>query len=219
MVVLTYKHNDSSILEDHTDTLNIPVVSDKFPGLKKALSFENIGDTEGLDSVKANYAAHSLGINSMNYEVVFETKDILSIEIFTEAMGAYPSSSTQRLTLDIHTGDVYSLNKEINAAGLKWIYDTYRMLMKHRIAGDFKSRKAEDDEYDPNQIRNQLNESIDSLNASDMLKDYLFTKTGIMFSTEGVLPHVVQAFEPDREWFVSYVRLRKYKMPHAIVIK
>jgi len=26
MVVLTFKHNDSSYLEDHNDTLNIPVV-------------------------------------------------------------------------------------------------------------------------------------------------------------------------------------------------
>jgi hypothetical protein len=215
MVVLTFKHNDSSYLEDHADTLNIPVVSDRYPGLKKTLAFKNIGDDSGLDPVKANYAACGCGLTNMDYEVVFESKDILSIKIFTEGEGAYPSSYTQRLTLDIHTGDAYPLNKEINAAGLEWIYNTYRSLMKKRIAGDFKSRKGEEEGYD----RDKLNESIDSLTAEDMLKDYLFTNSGIMFSTEGVLSHAVQPFEPDREWFIPYARLRKYKMPHAIIVK
>jgi hypothetical protein len=215
MVVLTYKHNDSSSLQDHTDTLNIPVVSDKYPGLKKALSFENIGDADGLQGVINNYASCSCGLTSLNYEVVFESNDILSIKIFTEGMGAYPSSSTQRLTLNIHTGATYPLSKEINAAGRKWIYDSYKKLLKKRIADDYKARKGEEDKYN----LAQLNGSVDSLTNSEMLKSYLFTPAGIMFSTEGVLPHVVQALEPNREWFVPYSRLRKYKMPHAIVVK
>ena len=36
--VVTYKHNDSSSMQGHTDTLNLPVASDKYPELKKALS-------------------------------------------------------------------------------------------------------------------------------------------------------------------------------------
>ena len=33
--ILYFKHNDSSSLEDQQDTLKIPVVSDKYPRLKK----------------------------------------------------------------------------------------------------------------------------------------------------------------------------------------
>lgn len=215
MVVLAFKHNDSSYLQDHTDTLNIPVVSDKYPGLKKALAFENIGDPDGLDSVKANYAACACGLFDMAYTVLFETKDVLSISIYTEWMGAYPSSRTAGYTLNVHNGEAYPLGNEINAAGRKWIYETYKKLVKQRIADDFKSRKDEDDEHD----LAELNESIDSLGSDELFKSYLFTPRGIKFSTAGVLPHAVQAHEPDREWFVPYARLRKYKMPHAIVIK
>lgn len=215
MVVLTFKHNDSSSLEDHNDTLNIPVVSDKYPGLQKALAFENIGDADGLDSIKARYAACSCGLFDMAYDVVFETKDVLSISIYTEWMAAYPSSGTQAITLNVHTGDAYPLSNEIGAAGRNWIYQTYKKLLKKRIADDFKSRKDEDDEHD----LAELNESIDSLGSDELFKSYLFTPRGIKFSTAGVLPHAVQAHEPDREWFVPYARLRKYKMPHAIVIK
>ena len=215
MVVLTFKHNDSSYLDDHNDTLYLPVVSNKYPGLQKALSFENIGDEDGLDSIKARYAATARGLFDLNYEVVFETEDVLSIKIYTEWMGAYPSSGTQRLTLAIHTGAAYPSSREINAAGLKWIYGTYRKLMKQRIAEDFRSRKGEDDEYE----RNDLNESIDSLTSAELLANYSFTKSGIMFSSEPVLPHAVQNHEPDREWFVAYTRLRKYKTPKAIIVK
>ncbi|HZY39476.1 MAG TPA: hypothetical protein VFE53_22625 [Mucilaginibacter sp.] len=215
IVVLSFKHNDSSYLEDHTDTLNIPVVSDKYLGLKKALAFENIGDADGLQDAIDNFAACGCGITGMSYEVVFESKDILSIEIFIDAEGAHPSSNTKRLTLNVHTGKAYTLDREINTAGLKWIYSSYRKVMKQRIAEDFESRKGEEDEN----VRADLIESIDSLTSLEMLKDYLFTKSGIMFSTEGILPHVVQNLEPDREWFVPYSRLRKYKTPHAIIVK
>ncbi len=215
MVVLTFKHNDSSSLEDHNDTLNIPIVSDKYPGLRKALAFENIGDEDGLDTIKARYAACACGLFDMAYDVPFETKDVLSISIYTEWMGAYPSSGTKGLTLNVHTGEAYPLSNEINAAGRTWIYQTYKKLIKRRIAEDFKSRKGEEDEHD----LAELNESIDSLSSDELFKSYLFTSTGIKFSTGGVLPHAVQAHEPDREWFVPYSRLRKYKMPRAIVVK
>ena len=215
MVVLTFKHNDSSSSEDHNDTLNIPVVSDKYPGLKKALAFENIGDEDGLDTIKARYAACGCGLFDMAYDVVFEAKDVLSISIYTEWIAAYPSSGTRGLTLNVHTGGAYPLGNEINESGRTWLYQTYKKLIKRRIADDFKSRKGEDDEHD----LAELNESIDSLSSDELFKGYLFTPTGIKFSTGGVLPHAVQAHEPDRVWLVPYARVRKYKMPRGIVVK
>jgi hypothetical protein len=214
-VVLRYKHNDSSSLIDHTDTLQIPVVSEKYPELKKALSFENIGDSDGLQDVIENYAGCSCGLTSLYYEVVFENSDILSIKIFTEGIGAYPSSSTKRLTLNKQTGAAYAINNEISITGLKWIYSNYKKIIKQRIAQDYQQRKGTDED---DNVYQQLNESIDTLTSAEMLKDYLFTKTGIVFNTEGILPHALQAFEPNREWFVAYDKLRRYKRPHAVVL-
>ena len=215
MVVLSYKHNDSSPLEDHTDTLKIPVVSDNYPELKDALSFEHIGDEDGLQAEIKNYADCSCGITSMDYEVMFERKDILSIKILIETMGAYPSSNTERFTLNIHTGKPYYLDNEIDPAGFKWIYSTYKKLLKKRIAEGYQLRKGEEDKSD----FQELNESIDSLSAPELFKNYLFTTKGIILSTDSVLPHVVQSLEPDREWFIPYSRLRKYRGPHARVVK
>jgi len=215
MVVLTYKHNDSSSLADQKDTLNIPVVSDKYPGLKKALAFENIGNEDGLQATIKNYAACACGITSLNYEVVYESNDILSIKIFTEWMGSYPSENTLNLTSNIHTGAAYPISNEINSAGLKWIYSTYKKLIKKRIALDYASNKGNGENED---TYNDLIKSIDTLTSAEMQKNYLFTNSGIIFNTDGILPHVIQSFEPDRHWLIPYKKLQQYKQPHAIVL-
>jgi len=222
MEVLYFKHNDSSALEDQQDTLKIPVVSDKYRKLKKALSFENIGDSDGLDSAKANFAGCACGITSMDYEITYESKDIISLKVFTESMGAYPSSSTQWLTYNIHTGAHYSIKNEVNAAGLKWLFKNYKVLLRKRLMEDRESNKTDTDETQEEYTRvyNEEKASIDTLSLNGMLSSYVFMGArGITFTTEGILPHVIQALEPNRDWFIPYERLRKYRKPQALVLK
>jgi len=222
MEILYFKHNDSSSLEDQQDTLKIPVVSDKYPRLKKALSFENIGDSDGLDSAKATFAGCACGITSMDYEITYEGKDIISLKVFTEGMGAYPSSSTQWLTYNIHTGEHYSIKNEVNTAGLQWLFKSYKALLRKRLAEDREYHKKDTNETQEEYTRvyNEEKESIDTLSLNGLISSYVFVGTrGITFTTEGILPHVIQALEPDRDWFIPYNRLRKYKQPHALVIK
>lgn len=221
IVLLTYKHNDSSLLKDHVDTLELPVPSDSYPELKKALSFRNIADADGEAVVKKNYAACSCGITGLSYEVTFETPDIISLKIFTEAMGAYPSSSWQWLTLNVHTGKPYVISNEITPAGLKWIYNNYRNLLLRRIASDHKTNRApageSQDDYDS--IYDEQKQSVNGLAMNELLKNVVFTAKGIVFTTPGVLPHATQALEVDREWVIPYKKLLKYRGPKAIVVK
>jgi hypothetical protein len=219
--LLEYKHNDSSSLEDHVDTLSLPVPSDSYPELKKALSFTNIADADGEAAVKKNYAECSCGITGLSYEVTFESGDLLSIKIFTEGMGAYPSSSWQWLTLNIHTGKPYAIGSEINPAGLKWVYNNYRALLQRRIAADRKANPAPvgESQEDYNSIYDEQKESVNSLTMNELLKNFVFTAKGITFTTAGVLPHATQALEIDREWLISYGKLMKYKQPNSQVIK
>lgn len=220
-VLLTSTHNDSSSLEDHVDTLSLPVPSNNYPELKKALSFKNIADAEGEAAVKKNYAECSCGITSLNYEVTFESKDILSLKIVMEGMGAYPSSSWQWLTLNIHTGRPYAINNEISRAGLKWIYNNYRALLWKRIASDRKANPAPagESQDDYNSVYDEQMQSVGDLTMDELLKNFVFTTKGITFTTVGVLPHATQALEVNREWFIPYNKLVKYKRSNAIVVK
>ena len=49
---------------DHLDTLEVPEVSDKYPALKKALSYKNIFYGDDLPDVIKNYADCECGITS-----------------------------------------------------------------------------------------------------------------------------------------------------------
>lgn len=207
-VVLRYKQ--------HTDTLILPVVSSKYPELEKGLSFKNIsGSDDNLSTTIKYYHSCGCGITSSNYEVKFENKDIISLKFDFETLGAYPDTYSTWRTLNIHTGKAYSIKNEINPQGLKWIYNSYRDTLRKRILKDKQAKGAEEDtnEY------TTLKEAIDSLKFDELLENYIFTKEGVVFTMDQILPHVVRFDDPDRDLLFPYDKLKKYKLSGAIILK
>ena len=146
--------------------------------------------------------------------LLFESDDIISIILYFDTMAAYPDNYQKYLTFNIKTGEVYPISKEISANGLKWIFDSYKSTVRKRILNDKDGNSDEDiDDF------NELKTTIDSLDSQELFGKYIFTKKGIMLSTERILPHVVQAFEPDRDLLVPYDKLKIYKAATAVVVK
>jgi hypothetical protein len=200
--------------QSQTDTLRLPVVSNKYPALKKAMSYRNQFDGDDLDTVVANYKNCGCGITGSDYEVTYQDAGIISIELFFETMGAYPDSYRRWHTLDIHTGKAYPIEKELNPAGLFWLYKKYKHILKQRIIAD-KSAVPEEDKY----TFNDLKTSVDTLRRRTLFSMYVFTAKGIVFSTPPILPHAIRSQEPNRDWFVPYSKLKKFKAAKAKVIK
>ena len=190
----------------------IPVVSKKYPKLRNALCDTNLFYGEKLDSVVKEYQNEGMGISSFSYTITYINKGIISLKLEYDTMGAYPDESQRWLTLNINTGKRYSLNNEIDSKGLKWIYSTYRTTLNKRILEN-KDDKNCGDTY------NDLKTAIDVLKANELFKGYVFTKKGVLVSMEKILPHVVQACEPDRELLIPYSELKSFKTSTAIVIK
>jgi len=199
---------------DRTDTIRLPVVSTQYPALKKALSYESIADGDNLPSVIKNYDTCGCGPTGLDYEVIFKSKNIISIKFYFDSMGAYPNTYQKWLSLNVHTGKLYPIVNEINAAGLRWIYKSYRDTLRRRIREDKQANTDEDtDTYEA------LKTGIESLESNELLGKYVFTEKGIVFSIDRILPHVVQSFEPDEELLIPYEKLRKYRTVKALVIK
>ena len=97
---------------------------------------------------------------------------------------------------------------------MRWAFNSYKRLMRNRILAD-KNDFGVDDKW----AFNSLNEAVDSIKISDIANKYVFTKTGIRFSIEQILPHVVRDHEPDRDWEVKYSALKTFKAPNAIILK
>jgi hypothetical protein len=211
-VILKYQDNQP-------DSLLIPIVSDKYPELKKALCDTNLFFGDRLDSIIHRYKTNGTGITFFNYAVTFVNKDVISIELYYETMGAYPDHSQQWLTLNIHTGAIYTINNEINPAGLDWVYTTYKKLLKKRIADNENELDKEKVDSSYVDIYKDLNASADDLTPEQVLKNYVFTDKGIFFTTEVTLPHAAENFEPQKDWFIPYDKLKPYKLPGAMVLK
>jgi len=198
---------------DQSGVLKIPVVSTKYPVLKKALA-KQLFDPDDLKSTIANYKTCGCGTVGLDYAVMFENTKILSIKLEYETMGAYPDEYQKWLTYNKRNGKLYSLANEINTTRLRYIYKCYRDTLRRRIAEDTvvnKEEEASDYAY--------LKSAIDSLTRDELLHDYVFTKDGIVFTMDQILPHAVQVYEPDRDLFIPYEKLRRYKLPAAVVVK
>ncbi|TWI98805.1 hypothetical protein JN11_02993 [Mucilaginibacter frigoritolerans] len=207
-VALNYK--------DQSDTLHLPLVSDKYPELKKALSYERIFDGKSLADVVKNYNACGCGVTALNYAVTFENNDVISIELYYETMGAYPDSEEQWFTLNIHTGQLYPVSNEINSAGMKWLFENYKATLKKRIQDNKEDIMNNDDGAN---IYKELDDAINNLQSDELLKKYVFTEKGIELSIERILPHVVANLEPDDDWIVPYSKLKSFKRTGAAVLK
>jgi len=200
--------------EQQRDTLRIPIVSDKYPALKNALSYKNIFDGDDLPDVIKKYQSCGCGITNLDYDVTFESKGIVSIILYFNTMSAYPDDYQKLLTFNISTGERYPIANEINSQGLKWIFNNYKTILRKRIFNDKKENPDENiDGY------NELNTTVDSLRSDELFGKYIFVKGQIMFSINKILPHVVQDIEPNRDWLIPYDKLKAYKTPGAIVLK
>jgi hypothetical protein len=197
--------------EKQTDTLRIPIADDRYPALKNSLSYKNIFDGDDLAEVIKKYESCGCGVTSSDYEVTFESKDIISIILYFQTMSAYPDNSQKLLTFNINTGETYPVSNEINSKGLNWIFINYKNTLKKRI--------HEGNEHENTEDYKALKTAIDSLKRDELFNMYIFTKAGILFSMEKILPHVTQAVEPDRDWVIPYDKLKPYKAPGAIIFK
>jgi hypothetical protein len=201
---------------DQSDTMRLPVVSAQYPELKKALSYERIFDGKSLEDVVKNYSTCGCGITALNYAITFENNDVLSIELYYETMGAYPDSEEQWLTLNIHTGQPYPVSNEINAEGVKWLFEHFKAALKQRIEIN-KENILNDD--DGENIYKALNDAVNNIQSEELFKKYVFTEKGIELSIERMLPHAATNFEPDDDLLIPYSKLKSFKTTGAVVLK
>src|ERR1700744_290277 len=190
----------------------VPIVSDKYPELKRALSDTNLFGGETIDTVVKRYKSEGLGNTYFSYEITYADKNIISLQLYYETMGGdHPDESQRWLTLNIPTGKIYSITNEINPAGLKWIFDNYKSALNARIAeakkGDMKPDENGSLSEEDERMYSDLEQSVNNLELEELIKNYVFTNEGIIFTTEDILPYVVHGREPDRNWYIPYKKL------------
>ncbi|MFM9905392.1 MAG: hypothetical protein ACKVQJ_12580 [Pyrinomonadaceae bacterium] len=184
--------------------INYPKVKAASPALSKkieaALSYESVFNfkiKDELDDIQ--------WLQGADYQVEYNKNGILGVKLFIEGAGAYPSGSTRYVVVNTNTGRL--------AKPADTFTNTQGLLRLVRAAKDKDVKKTrvelkKDAESDVEGFDYAIKESAQYHPVQ--LDQFTVSDKGIMFHHDYEFAHVIQALQPDGEFFFSWKQLKPY---------
>ena len=153
-------------------------------------------------------------LDEFNYKVNYNRNFILDITFTQEGMGAYPDGQTRNFAINLKTGEVIKARDVFKAEALKTLaemVDRKLQAENEQTLKDIEREpdfKAEDRDYYREQfapLKFEIN-NLDDMSINDK---------GVTFLYDAGFPHVIQAYEPNGQYFFSYAELRSYIKPEG----
>jgi hypothetical protein len=150
---------------------------------------------------------------SMDYEVAYNKDGILDINLITEGSGAYPDGSSRHVVLNTKTGRTATIaDTFFNLPGLMVMIDRAQ---KQEVADKIKELERDDpDEVD--YFRQMMDDGEYRIGKLD---EFSISDDGVTFIFDYGFPHVIQALEPDGEYFFSWEELNPYIRARGLLAK
>jgi len=171
--------------------------------INEALKFETITSGEDLEAIKAAWAAAGPddvvgGLVSADFKVDGNVRNVLSLTIQQEWLGAYIDISNTYLNFNSNTGAAVAITDILTEASLPVIASRLDEVLQARIAtlktelaAEIASGEIEATQWDELHVT-----------AAD-LAAFSTTNEGITFHYDPGFPHVIQALEPDGDFKVT----------------
>lgn len=206
--------------EGDKETLELPIVSNKYPALKIALGDTVLlyGNTAAKN--KKDFEQKGFGVTSLSYKITHQDARVLSIIFYYETMGAHPDTYKTFATYNVVTGKPYPVSAELSKDGLKQIYTRLKDSLKRNAIGLKQELDADSSlqQEDKTSITDTYQDAAAHIQQTELLSSYVFTKAGISFITYDLLPHYIHNLEPNHEWLILYNTVKRYKLKTARVI-
>jgi hypothetical protein len=175
--------------------------------MNQAISIDTVCG-ESIDAIQKNYSECSCGTVGSGYSVNYNKRDILSLSISVETMGAYPDGYLRSYNFSVKTGEGISIDHLIKKDSLSSLIMRLNAELTKRVE-ESKAMAEEDAE------KSDDNESLDDLFSrtefsKDDLKSFIITDKGITFYFDFGFPHAFQALEPAGDFFISNEELKPY---------
>jgi hypothetical protein len=171
--------------------------------IRKTIFPEPEGTADSLPSFARQYSAYWL--TNLYYDIERNDEGLLSMVIFLEGYGAYPSNFSHYLNFDLNTGKPLTLEEMILPAKL----DQFRRKLKQDKRTGLSAHKKklkgflQEKELDPSMhdwAAGMVDECMNTLS----LKNFSLTKSGIAVYDVCDFPHAIKAFQPA--FHLSYGR-------------
>jgi len=194
--------------ERRTATVRYPIVSglsnvNLLRRIQKALAIKNVFDTSLEEYRQASW------LLDFDFKVNYNKNFLLDVTFTQEGMGAYPSTGTKHFLISLKSGMVVKAPNAFNAASLATLAHLADQKLKAEIKDLIKENQADSstDAEQKNWVRDELNKL--EIKVQD-LDEFSVSDKGVTFLYDADFPHVIQALQPNGQYFFSYAELRSY---------
>jgi len=150
-------------------------------------------------------------LEEADYEVGYNQNGILSINLFVSGSGAYPSSSSKTIVVDLRTGNkvrYIDVFKNLNELITK-----IRTMQKEEIKEAIKVIKEDPDYNDLD--TDELFQNKDFKLA--YFEGFSLDDQGVTFGYNYGFRHAIRALQPDGTYFFSWAQLKPFIKPAGLL--
>ncbi len=180
--------------------------------LENTISYWRVFQTSLKESMEETY------LSSLDYKVNYNQNGILDISLFQEGVGAYPSTGTVNLAVNLKTGAQIKFNdvfKPSSSARLAALVDKKLGAEKRKII-----KQVDADKDETQESKDSLKEQIDGLKfTTESFNEFRVGSKGVTILYDAGFPHVIQALQPDGEYFFTYAELKPFLKPDGLLGK
>lgn len=144
-------------------------------------------------------------LETADYEVLFNANGVLSMSLFMEGSGAYPSSTTKYVVVDINSGlRATPSTAFVNISGLLALVKKAKNKEVTQAITDIKKDKENNEEHPEDLFKESAKYH------SVKLDQFCVSDKGVTFHHDYAFAHVIQALQPSGEFFFTWAQLRPY---------
>lgn len=210
---VVYKRSKPIMEGKESFTINYPKIKAATPALSKkieaAISYSSVlGINVKEEQTEIQW------LEDADYAVGYNADGILSIELFMEGSGAYPSSSTKYVVVDIKNGTrAKPSGAFVNLPGLLSMVRNAKEKEVAEAIVELKKDK-ENGAEDPE----SLFKDSDKYHKIS-LNEFSVDENGVVFHHEYGFPHVIQALQPSGTFFFTWAQLKPYIKPGGLLTR
>lgn len=211
---VTYQRKGKNVPEfKKTFEVNYPRVSGVSAAVKKNLE-NSLSYWKNFEMTLEENLGEYHWLSTMDYEVGYNNRGVLAIDLIMEGAGAYPDGSIKKLVIDLKTGKrAFITDAFVDINGLLLLLEKEQKSEIKRDRAEFIKRGEKKDlaEFD-----RQIKSSGYSVNKLDK---FSVSDAGVVFTHNYGFPHAVKALEPSGQYIFSWADLRGFIRPDGLLAK
>jgi len=195
-----------------TFTVNYPKVKASNAALSKKIEDSISFEKNGMFNLKEEMGEYQW-LEEADFTVGYNKNGVLSVNLFVTGTAAYPSSLNKNIVVDLKTGN--KVRPSDVFTNLNGLIAKVKQIQKREVQEGIERIKKEPD-YDQDNPQN-LFDATDFKLAN--LEGFSVDEKGVTFFYDYGFPHVIEALEPDGQYFLSWKEIKPYIKPAGLLGK